>query len=184
MDIGEEILTRYDNLKSICEFNWEPVDLERIEKAFQFASTIVGVNKFKHGEVIITHSLEVATIIAREIGMGPDSIVAGLLHNVMYAGLDKKATQSEIETNFGKHIYFILDGMAKINALGTDTVDIHSENYRKLLLALAGDVRVIILKIADRLQVLRNLDAYDADSQKRLVTETAYLYAPLAHRLG
>jgi GTP pyrophosphokinase len=184
MNIQEQIFTRYDKLKSICQFIWEPNDLERIEKAFLFAKSIVGENRFKHDEVIINHSLEVATIIAQEIGMGTDSIVAGLLHNVMYAGLEKKATQNEIETNFGKHIYFILDGMAKINALGTDTVDIHSENYRKLLLALAGDVRVIILKIADRLQVLRNLDAYDADSQKRLVTETAYLYAPLAHRLG
>ncbi len=184
MNIQEQVFTRYDNLKSICQIIWEPNDLERIEKAFLFAKSIVGENRFKHNEVIINHSLEVATIIAQEIGMGTDSIVAGLLHNVMYAGLDRKATQNEIETNFGKHIYFILDGMAKINALGTDTVDIHSENYRKLLLALAGDVRVIILKIADRLQVLRNLDAYDADSQKRLVTETAYLYAPLAHRLG
>ncbi len=184
MNIQELIFTRYDNLNSICQFNWEPNDLERIEKAFRFASTFVGENKFKHGEVIISHSLEVATIIAQEIGMGPDSIVAGLLHNVMYAGLEKKATQKEIEEAFGKLIFSILEGMSKINALGTDTVDLHSENYRKLLLALAGDVRVIILKIADRLQVLRNLDVYDADSQKRLVTETAYLYAPLAHRLG
>ena len=184
MNIQEQIFNRYENLKSICQFIWEPNDLERIDKAFRFASEIVGENKFKHGEVIIAHSLEVATILAQEIGMGPDSIVAGLLHNVMYAGLEKKATQKEIEEAFGKLIYSILDGMSKINALGTDTVDLHSENYRKLLLALAGDVRVIILKIADRLQVLRNLDTYDTDSQKRLVTETAYLYAPLAHRLG
>ncbi len=184
MNIQEQIFTRYDNLHSICQFMWEPNDLGRIEKAFQFASSIVGENRFKHGEVIIAHSLEVATIIAQEIGMGPDSIVAGLLHNVMYAGLEKKATQKEIEEAFGKLIFSILEGMSKINALGTDTVDLHSENYRKLLLALAGDVRVIILKIADRLQVLRNLDTYDAESQKRLVTETAYLYAPLAHRLG
>ncbi len=184
MNIQEQIFTRYDNLLSICQFIWDENDLDRIEKAFRFASSIVGENKFKHGEIIIAHSLEVATIIAQEIGMGPDSIVAGLLHNVMYAGLEKKATQKEIEDEFGKLIYSILEGMFKINALGTDTVDLHSENYRKLLLALAGDVRVIILKIADRLQVLRNLDAYDAISQKRLVTETAHLYAPLAHRLG
>jgi GTP pyrophosphokinase len=184
MNIQEQIYARYDNLKSICQFIWEPHDLERIDKAFRFAGAIVGENKFKHGEVIIIHSLEVATILAQEIGIGPDSIVAGLLHNVMYAGLEKKASQKEIEEEFGKLIYSILEGMFKINALGTDTVDLHSENYRKLLLALAGDVRVIILKIADRLQVLRNLDAYDTESQKRLVTETAYLYAPLAHRLG
>jgi len=184
MEIQENIIDRYKNLKSICQLNWEPNDLEKIEKAFLFASEIVGENKFRHGEVILNHSLDVATIIAHEIGMGPESIIAGLLHNVMYAGLERKATQKEIETEFGKRIFSLLEGMAKINSLGTDTVDIHSENYRKLLLALAGDVRVIILKIADRLQVMRNLDVYDVESRTRLVTETAYLYAPLAHRLG
>ncbi len=184
MDIQELIATRYETLKSVCRFNLESDDVGKIEKAFLFAFEIVGENKFKHGEVIICHSIEVATIIAHEIGLGTDSVIAGLLHNVMYAGLERKATQKEIETGFGKHIYSILEGMAKINALGTDTVDIHSENYRKLLLALAGDVRVIILKIADRLQVMRNLDIYDIESRNRLVTETAYLYAPLAHRLG
>ncbi|GAB1452878.1 RelA/SpoT family protein [Draconibacterium sp.] len=184
MEINEQIKSRYDNLRSVCQSNWELNDLAKIEKAFLFVLDIIGENKFNHGELIINHSLEVATIIAEEIGLGPDSIIAGLLHNVMYAGLDKKATQKEIEAEFGKIIFFMLDGMAKINALGTETVDIHSENYRKLLLALAGDVRVIILKIADRLQVMRNIDDYDADSQKRLVTEIAYLYAPLAHRLG
>ncbi len=184
MEIQEHIIIRFENLKSICQFNWEPVELDKIKKAFLFAQEFVGENKFKHGEVILNHSLDVAIIIAQEIGLGPDSIIAGMLHNVMYAGLEKKATQKEIEQEFGKHISSILEGMTKINSLGTDTVDLHSENYRKLLLALAGDVRVIILKIADRLQVLRNLDIYDSESQTRLVTETAYLYAPLAHRLG
>ena len=184
MEIHEHIATRYENLRSICKFNWEPVDLEKIEKAFHFACEIIGEKRFKHGEIILSHSLDVATIITQEIGLGPDSIIAGMLHNVMYAGLERKATQKEIESEFGTRIYSILNGMAKINALGTDTVDLHSENYRKLLLALAGDVRVIILKIADRLQVLRNLDVYDVESQARLVTETAYLYAPLAHRMG
>lgn len=184
MEIQEHIIARYENLRSICQFNWEPVDLEKIEKAFLFAREIIGENRFKHGEIILSHSLDVATIIAQEIGLGPDSIIAGMLHNVMYAGLEHKATQKAIESEFGTRIFSILNGMAKINALGTDTVDLHSENYRKLLLALAGDVRVIILKIADRLQVLRNLDVYDAESQTRLVTETAYLYAPLAHRMG
>ena len=184
MKIQEQIISSFEHLKDVCKFTWESADLEKIDRAFRFASNIVGENKFKHGEVIINHSLDVATIIAEEIGLGPDSIVAGMLHNVMYAGLEKKASQREIEQEFGKLIYSILEGMAKINALGTDTVDLHSENYRKLLLALAGDVRVIVLKIADRLQVLRNLDMYDEESKKRLITETSYLYAPLAHRLG
>lgn len=184
MEIQEHIIARFENLKTICQYSWEQPELEKIKKAFFFARDFVGENRFKHGEVILNHSLEVATIIAQEIGLGPDSIISGMLHNVMYAGLEKKATPKDIEQEFGKHISSILEGMMKINSLGTDTVDIHSENYRKLLIALAGDVRVILLKIADRLQVMRNLDNYDPENRNRIVTETAYLYAPLAHRLG
>ncbi len=158
--------------------------MEKIEKAFRFASDIIGEKAFASGEIILNHSLDVATIIAKEIGLGADSIITGLLHNVMYADLERKATREEIEKEFGGPVFSILDGMAKINALGTDTVDLHSENYRKLLLALAGDVRVIIIKIADRLQVMRNLELYDPETRKRLETETSHLYAPLAHRLG
>lgn len=184
MEVNEQIFTRYENLKSFCRINWDIADLEKIEKAFLFAKDIIGELRFKTDEIILCHSIDVATVIATEIGLGPDSIVSGLLHNVMYAGLERKATPKEIEQEFGGKVAGILEGMAKINALGTDTVDLHSENYRKLLLALAGDVRVILLKIADRLQVMRNLGLYDEVSRSRLVTETAYLYAPLAHRLG
>ncbi len=184
METKEQILSRFQHLKEICMFIWDPSEVERIEKAFQFAFNVVGENQFKTGEMIIIHSLDVATIIAQEIGLGPDSIISGLLYNVMHPELKEKVLQADIEKEFGAHIFSILNGMAKINALGTDTVDIHSENYRKLLLALAGDVRVIIIKIADRLRVLRNLDKYDNESSRRLVTETIYLYAPLAHRLG
>ncbi|MGE0019972.1 MAG: bifunctional (p)ppGpp synthetase/guanosine-3',5'-bis(diphosphate) 3'-pyrophosphohydrolase [Draconibacterium sp.] len=184
MEVNEQIFTRYENLKSFCRINWDIADLEKIEKAFLFAKEIIGELRFKTDEIILSHSIDVATVIATEIGLGPDSIVSGLLHNVMYAGLERKATPKEIEQEFGGKVAGILEGMTKINALGTDTVDLHSENYRKLLLALAGDVRVILLKIADRLQVMRNLGLYDEVSRSRLVTETAYLYAPLAHRLG
>ncbi|MBT3383025.1 MAG: bifunctional (p)ppGpp synthetase/guanosine-3',5'-bis(diphosphate) 3'-pyrophosphohydrolase [Prolixibacteraceae bacterium] len=184
METEEQILTRFDDLKEFCKSNWDGNALSKFEKAFQYARLIIGENKFKTGEVILNHSLEVATIIAMEIGLEPDSVITGMLHNVMYAGLDKKATHADIEKEFGTHIFSILDGISKINALSTETVDIHSENYRKLLLALAGDVRVIIIKIADRLQVMRNLELYDVEGQKRMATETSHLYAPLAHRLG
>lgn len=184
MEIKEQIYTRYDRLKEVCQLNWESADLDRIEKAFQFSQKVIGEKKFVTGENIITHAIEVATIIAEEIGMGADSIIGGLLHNVIYAGLDQKITQQDIEKEFDQTVYGILAGMEKINSLGTDTVDLHSENYRKLLLAMAGDVRVIIIKIADRLQVLRNLKIYDQESSARLVSETTHLYAPLAHRLG
>ncbi|QGY42312.1 RelA/SpoT family protein [Maribellus comscasis] len=184
MEVKEQIYTRYIYLKDFFRIGWDDDASLKIEKAFQFAQSLLGEETFNSGEVILNHSIDVATIVATEIGMGTDSVVTGLLHNVMYAGLERKATREEIEENFGESVYSILNGMAKINALGTDTVDLHSENYRKLLLALAGDVRVIIIKIADRLQVMRNLDIYDSESRERLVSETSHLYAPLAHRLG
>ncbi|MFV0267226.1 MAG: RelA/SpoT family protein, partial [Draconibacterium sp.] len=184
MTIQEEILTRYEHLKEFCQRTWDDGSMIRLENAFDFAREILGEHRFSHNEVILGHSLDVASVIALEIGLEPDSVITGLLHNVRYAGLKEKATHEEIASKFGEHIFSILDGMAKINAMGTDTIDLHSENYRKLMLALAGDVRVILIKIADRLQVMRNLEWYSVEQQPKLVSETLHLYAPLAHRLG
>ncbi|WP_321373877.1 RelA/SpoT family protein [uncultured Draconibacterium sp.] len=184
MEPKEQIFTRYDQLKEFCQLTWDDASFYKLENAFEFAQSVLGETRFSHGEVILSHSLEVASIIAMEIGLEPDSVITGLLHNVMYAGLEEKPTHDDIGHKFGKHILSILEGMAKINALGTDTIDLHSENYRKLMLALAGDVRVILVKIADRLQVMRNLEVYSKENRERLANETQYLYAPLAHRLG
>ena len=184
MKVDEQIHSQYVKLIDYCRLNFDDASLEKIESAFSFAQSIIGESRFKTGEVILSHSLKVAYVIAVEIGMGVDSIVAGILHNVMYAGLEIKDVRGEIEKKFGESLYSILEGMLKINALGTDTADIYSENYRKLLLAMAGDVRVIIIKIADRLQVMRNLELYEPENRARLVIETSHLYAPLAHRLG
>ncbi len=184
MEIKEQIFTRYEHLKEFCQLSWDESSLHNLQKAFQFVLNVIDEKQFETGEIIVNHSLDVATVIAMEIGLEPDSVITGLLHNIMYAGLERKVSQKEIEEQFGNSVYSILEGMTKINALGTDTVELHPENYRKLLLALAGDVRVIILKIADRLQVMRHMDMYNEESRKRLVSETAHLYAPLAHRLG
>ncbi len=184
MELSEQVYARYEQLKDFCRLNWEEDSLNRLEEAFLFAQSVIGDQQFKTGEYILNHSLDVAIITAEEIGLGVDSVITGLLHNIMYAGLERKATREEIESRFGVLVYSILEGMAKINALGTDTVDLHAENYRKLLLALAGDVRVILIKTADRLQVMRHLSIYDEASRDRLANETSHLYAPLAHRLG
>nr|WP_319570308.1 RelA/SpoT family protein [uncultured Draconibacterium sp.] len=184
MEAREQIYTRYDHLREFCQLTWDDASFLKLENAFEFVQNILGETRFSHDEVILNHSLEVASIIAMEIGLEPDSVITGLLHNVMYAGLKEKITQKEIGEKFGTHISSILEGMAKINALGTDTIDLHSENYRKLMLALAGDVRVILVKIADRLQVMRNLEIYSEENRHKLAYETQYLYAPLAHRLG
>lgn len=180
----EQVHARYDRLKQICKMTWDSNSMMKLDEAFRFASEAIGEKKFQTGEYILLHSLDVATIIAGEIGLEPNSVITGLLHNIMYTGLERKVVREEIEQHFGQSIFTILEGMAKINALGTDTLELHPENYRNLLLALAGDVRVILIKTADRLQVMRNLSIYDKDAQHRLVSETSYLYAPLAHRLG
>lgn len=184
MEIKEQALTRFQNLQEFCKMSWDEPAIARLNETFRFAQSVIGDKQFKTGEYILNHSLDVAAIIAVEIGLEPDSVITGLLHNIMYAGLEREVTSEELEKKFGHSVYSILEGMAKINALGTDTVELHPENYRKLLMALAGDVRVILIKTADRLQVMRNLDIYDESSRHRLVNETSHLYAPLAHRLG
>ncbi len=158
--------------------------LDDIRRAYAFAREILGPRAFESGEVILTHSLEVASIIVDEIGLGHEPVVAGILHNVMYHRLERKATPEEINAGFGETVRGMLEGMAKINALGTDTVELHPENFRMLMLALAGDVRVILVKIADRLQIMRNFDRYPTASIQRIATETSHIYAPFAHRLG
>lgn len=184
MSISQETIKKFENLISLALPGCEEGASAEIRKAFDFACSIFNDSQSPTGELVIDHALEVATIVASEIGLGCDSVISGMLHNVMYAPLERKATPEEIKKEFGGSVLFILEGMQKINTLGTDTVDLHSENYRKLLLAMAGDVRVILVKISDRLQVMRKLDTYDPASRTRLTNETSYLYAPLAHRLG
>lgn len=177
-------MQRYRHLRDHCRQSWDEEALGRLEEAYAFARTVVGDKQFSTGEPILTHALDVAIIIAEEIGLEPDSVITGMLHNITYAGLDQKVTREAIENRFGTLVYSNLEGMAKINALGTDTVELHPENYRKLLLALAGDVRVILIKTADRLQVMRHLDLYPEEARYRLANETSHLYAPMAHRMG
>lgn len=164
----------------ICKTNIPETDLPKIQEAYAFICDVLGESCWDSGENKVVHSIEVAKIIVHEIGLGIDSVMAALLHNVYYQGNFPK----EIETRFGKQVSSILDGMTKINAMGTDTVELHSENYRKLMLALAGDVRVILVKIADRLQVMRHLEFQEEAVRVKIAVETSYLYAPLAHRLG
>ena len=171
-------------LVEACRENLTEAEIKQVEQAFDYVYHILGDRKWATGETIIVHSIEVAQVVAQEIGLGVDSIVAGLLHNAPYEDIPKRPGIKEIEKEFGPFVGGILEGMAKINALGTDTVDLHSENYRKLMLALAGDVRVILVKIADRLHVMRHLDNYPSEVQSKISVETSHLYAPLAHRLG
>jgi GTP diphosphokinase / guanosine-3',5'-bis(diphosphate) 3'-diphosphatase len=184
MDISDDTLKKYNFLNEYCRSAWDESAIIKLDKTFRFVSSVIGQKKFTTGENILNHALDVATIIAVEIGLEPDSVISGMLHNIMYTGRERNVDESEIKNRFGNSVFAILEGMTKINALGTDTVDLHPENYRLLLLALAGDVRVILVKTADRLQVMRNLFRYDNETRSRIANETSHLYAPLAHRLG
>jgi GTP pyrophosphokinase len=164
----------------LCKNSLPEKDLLKIREAFNLLVDVFGDRKKKSGEFVLLHSISVARIVVEEIGLGVDTIIAAILHNIFYQ--DHSAL--EIEAKFGKSVTSILEGMAKINSMGTDTVEIHSENYRALMLALAGDVRVILLKIADRLEVMRKLDFDDVPFRTKVSIETSFLYAPLAHRLG
>ena len=182
--MNKQIEKAWLDLVEICKASPSVDDLSEIEKAFGFAYQSLGENTWASGEIILVHSLEVAQVVAREVGLGDSSIIAGLLHNVTYEKLSNRPSYQEIEKLFGPVVSGILAGMAKINALGTDTVDLHSENYRNLMLALAGDVRVILVKISDRMHVMRHLDNQTPAVQQKISMETSHLYAPLAHRLG
>lgn len=182
--MNKDIEKAWRELREVCQASPSVEGLLEIEKAFDFAYQSLGENRWDTGEIILVHSLEVAQVVAGEVGLGASSIIAGLLHNVTYEKLGNRPAIQDIEARFGPVVAGILEGMAKINALGTDTVDLHSENYRKLLLALAGDVRVILVKISDRMHVMRHLDNYPHEVQQKISLETSHLYAPLAHRLG
>jgi guanosine-3',5'-bis(diphosphate) 3'-pyrophosphohydrolase len=180
----EHILKKYEQLHEYCRKNWETEAIDRLDEAFRFAQKTYSEKQLKTGENFLSNSLDSATIIAVEIGLGPDSVISGLLHNIMHEDIGINIEDKKFEETFGKPVYSILTGIAKINALGTDTVELHPENYRKLLITLAGDVRVILVKAAIRLHMMRHLNLYDEAIRPRLITETSHLYAPLAHRLG
>ncbi|MBA4408828.1 MAG: RelA/SpoT family protein [Odoribacter sp.] len=178
--MNAEIEKAFSDFFEICKTNIPEKEHPKIKDAYSMVQEVFGEKCWVSGENIVIHSLEVAQVVVQEIGLGIDSVIAALLHNVYY----QESTTKLVEPRFGRSISSILEGMAKINAMGTDTVELHSENYRKLMLALSGDVRVILVKIADRLQVMRHLDSQTESVRTKIPVETSYLYAPLAHRLG
>jgi GTP pyrophosphokinase len=178
--MNAEIEKAFSGFIEICKTGIPEKEHPKIHDAFDLVCEVFGDKCFESGENIVVHSVEVAQVVAQEVGLGVDSVIAALLHNVYYQDPSAKT----IENRFGKLVDTILEGLAKINAMGTDTVELHSENYRKLMLAMAGDVRVILVKIADRLQVMRHLDSQPDAVRTKISIETSYLYAPLAHRLG
>ncbi len=157
-------------------------DISLIRKAFEFAADAHKGQRRKSGEPYIYHPIAVATIVANEIGLDTDSIAAALLHDVIE---DTDYTFIDIEQLFGATIAKIVNGLTKISRLKKDKdISIQAENFRKMLLTLNDDVRVILIKIADRYHNMQTLQSMREDKQVKIASETLFIYAPLAHRLG
>lgn len=156
-------------------------DKVMIRKAFELSLDAHDGQRRKSGEPYIFHPLEVGKIIADEIGLGGTSIAAALLHDVVE---DTHYTLEDIEKEFGTKMSSIIDGLTKISIINNQDVSMQSENYRKLLLTLSNDIRVILIKIADRLHNMRTLETVPDYKQRKAASETLFIYAPLAHRLG
>ncbi len=156
--------------------------VEIIEKAFRFAKEAHKGIRRRSGEPYIMHPIAVATIVSQEIGLGSTSICAALLHDVVE---DTDYTIEDIEAQFGKKIAQIVEGLTKISGgiFGTHA-SAQAENFRKLLLTMSSDIRVILIKMADRLHNMRTLASMPPNKQYKIAGETLYIYAPLAHRLG
>jgi len=176
-----EILKRYDDLIHHTYRKLNEDQLKLIKKAFDVAWDAHKDQRRKSGEPYIFHPIAVAKIVAEEIGLGATSIAAALLHDVIE---DSDYTYEDIEKLFGKKIADVVNGLTKISVMNNQNISVQSENYRKLLLTLSDDFRVILIKIADRLHNMRTLDSMRPDKQKKIASETVYIYAPMAHRLG
>lgn len=177
----KEIQKRYRALLKACKPTMEKGDKRQIRLAFEMSVEAHKNMRRKSGEPYIYHPIAVAQIAAEEIGLGTTSIVCALLHDVVE---DTNISLEDIEREFGKKVANIIDGLTKISGVFDQTSSIQAENFRKMLLTLADDVRVILIKLADRLHNMRTLDSMPRDKQLKISSETIYLYAPLAHRLG
>lgn len=177
----KEIIKRYRKLLKMAKPMLKDGDSKIIKKAFNVSNEAHKEMRRKSGEPYIYHPLEVALICVEEIGLGTTSIVAALLHDVVE---DTDWELEDIEKDFGPKVMQIIDGLTKISGVFEYGSSQQAENFRKMLLTLSDDVRVILIKIADRLNNMRTLDSMPRHKQLKIASETMYLYAPLAHRLG
>ncbi|TYP99210.1 GTP pyrophosphokinase [Tenacibaculum adriaticum] len=179
---NKEIANRYKDLLKGSYQTLSEDDKKMIRKAFEVAVEAHSDQRRKTGEPYIFHPIAVAKIVAYEIGLGATSIAAALLHDVVE---DTHYTIDDMERLFGETVARIVSGLTKISNLKKEQdYSIQAENFRKMLLTLNDDVRVILIKIADRLHNMQTMDAMPPHKQVKIASETLYIYAPLAHRLG
>ena len=177
----KEILRRYRGLLRAAARSKSRSDRALIRKAFDVALEAHKDMRRKSGEPYIYHPIAVAKIVAEEIGLDTTSIVCALLHDTVE---DTYITLEDINNLFGNKETQIIDGLTKISGVFDHSTSAQAENFRKMLLTLSDDIRVILIKIADRLHNMRTLDAMKREKQLKIASETQFMYAPLAHRLG
>ncbi|MGZ5242891.1 MAG: HD domain-containing protein, partial [Bacteroidia bacterium] len=177
----KQLIKEYRNLLKACSPTMSKADKREIREAFAMAVDAHSGMRRKSGELYIFHPIEVARICASEIGLGKTSIICALLHDVVE---DTDITLDDIEAKFGSKVADIIDGLTKISGVVGKSSSMQAENFRKILLTLADDVRVILIKLADRLHNMRTLEAMSRTGQLKIASETLVLFAPLAHRLG
>lgn len=176
-----EILNAYRGLLRASKSIRDKEDTRLIRKAFNVAVDAHKDMRRKSGEPYIFHPIAVARICAEEMGLGTTAIVCALLHDTVE---DTHITLQDIEDLFGLKARTIINGLTKIPEVFDDNISIQAENFRKLILTISDDLRVAFIKIADRLHNMRTLDSMRPDKQLKIASETEFLYAPLAHRLG
>lgn len=178
---NKELQRRYRNLLKVSKNVKTKQEKEKVRKAFDIAIEAHKDMRRKSGEPYVYHPIEVARIVAEEIGLGTTAIVCALMHDTVE---DTDLSLDDVDRIFGRKERNIIDGLTKISGVVDYSVSLQAENFRKILLTLSDDVRVILIKIADRLHNMRTLDAMRRDKQLKIASETLFLYAPLAHRLG
>ena len=177
---NKEILNAYRGLLRTVK-NRDKGATKNIRKAFNIALEAHSDMRRKSGEPYIYHPIAVARIASEEIGLGETAVICGLLHDTVE---DTDITLEDVENWFGPKVSKIIDGLTKISGVFDNTSSLQAENFRKMLLTLSDDVRVILIKLADRLHNMRTLESMRPDKQLKIANETLFLYAPLAHRLG
>ncbi len=176
------ILREYRSLLSLLKDRLKKGDKKIMRRAFEIAADSHKHMRRKSGEPYILHPIAVAKIVVEEISLGLTSVICALLHDTVE---DTELTLNDIEMEFGKTPAKIVEGLTKIsNVVETNSTTQQAENFKKILLTLAEDPRVILIKIADRLHNMRTLESMRKDKQLKIASETSFIYAPLAHRLG
>ncbi|MDI5898479.1 RelA/SpoT family protein [Flavobacterium sp. LB2P84] len=179
---NKAIAQEYKELLRISYQTLTPEDKKLIRKAFDVSVEAHKEQRRKSGEAYIFHPIAVAKIVASEIGLGATSIAAALLHDVVE---DTPTTIQDIERLFNPKVAQIVEGLTKISMVQKDlNASLQAENFRKMILTLNDDVRVILIKLADRLHNMQTMESMQEDKQTKIASETLYIYAPLAHRLG